>query len=258
MKNIFKKAVAITVAATMVASSTVAFAQADSALAGTGTVISPTYSVLLPTVPVVRVNAFELGGADQVSSPVYVIANRSNVDVQVTMTVNATTTAAAGATYVNEASELADDDTKQAFLYVQFASGITGELTNTATAVQASAANWTFRTESDAIEDSQVLGLAATVQDASVLYLILNAHEYDYNATTGAGTIKAGNMNNNQFVAYTFGGAVNTFAPWAANNVAARIVFSFDPIKGGDVADYRSDSDALGSALNVFTTFEID
>lgn len=90
MKRRLKSLVASTLAVAMVLSSAaVVSAQNPSSLTGTGVIQQPIISVFLPTAPVVTINPFGVGGATapEISSPIYIVANRSNVPVNVTMRV---------------------------------------------------------------------------------------------------------------------------------------------------------------------------
>jgi len=254
-------------AAVMTVSGTSVFANpSDVTLSGTSTVVAPIYSILLPTAPVISVNPFQIGARDddaappQVSSPVYVIANRSNIPVLISAEFIATTTSGTApnqpaqhpAIFVDNdnagAISNSEETTKHAFLYVEFATTFTvsDAFTNRTSARDAAAIAWTFPNT----DTNHMRTLKAAPADAVKVGMILDAHPYNYD--TGSGRITDANMALTQVVAYRFGGAVAPFATWGANNVAARIVFSFEGIRNEtDLAAYRTHSTA-GGALNVY------
>lgn len=90
----FKKFIASLLAVTMVAAPMTVFGQAPVNLGGTATLINPVFSILLPTAPVLRLNPLGLMGQDQISSNWFVIANRSNVPVEISMFIGTQTVAA--------------------------------------------------------------------------------------------------------------------------------------------------------------------
>lgn len=236
MKNELKK-LALVLSAVLLLSSVMVYGAAPvpALLTGTGTVTNPTFSVLLPTAPVIRLNPLQLGSEGQnimpqIDSANLVVANRSNVPVRVQVAVGTHTVAAPNnAHFVATSTAIGGFGTSRAaFLTVRWATGaaLSGTfLGNTPIATLQNAADWGFQTTGSAITSSGAVMTASNVESVHTFYMLLAAQHTTVNA--GVVTISAGAiMADEQYTAFRFGGAVNPSATWAANQVAARVVFT--------------------------------
>lgn len=310
MKRRLKSLVASTLAVAMVLSSAaVVSAQNPSSLVGTGTIQQPIISVTLPAAPVITINPFGVGGATapEISSPVYIVANRSNVPVDVTMRVGPREQPATDRAFFAvdaEAFGAIDDDSRTVLLNIEWFTNVTDEgnrLINSANAAAmvsgptGTGANvvpgviWNFA-EGAAGARSPVstpivtAGAAAamTATGGELFHLRLGAANYtlggtgtligtQVHANTEANRLLGGgnavtdstlhHMNQNQFVAFRFGGELNPDAPnWAPNTVAAQVVFHIRALTpAGVLADIGTDPgdlEAVNNTYNVYTVVQ--
>lgn len=237
-----KKALAIILSLALVLAPTTVFANtpAPAMVTGTGAVTNPTFAVVLPTAAVITVNPLGIGGGAQISSPWYVVANRSNVPIVLTMRVGTHT----GAVAANQANFLADnswtEEPREVNMSLRWATGgLPTDLGNTAaaaalqTAVNAPAV--TVVSTGDAASSVMVAPItgegtaaptAATAGGGYLYTIVLNQRP------TTAGTAAftdAANMEVAQYAAFSFTGLVDATDTFAANTVMARMVFSIAP-----------------------------
>lgn len=215
----------------------------------------------------------------QISSVWQVIANRSNVPVAVQMRIAPSTVATPNnATFhdtmqaFNTAVETeATATSRAAFLQVVFAEDVPTlpspapsplPILNTSAAAALQGLAW------EAYEDTPAVQIlytppgteaGAAMTGGHVVHFLLAEHEYNFNAATGVSTIVAGPMDDDQYTAFTFDGAVNPAATWAANQVAVRIVFTitgiapvnFEAIESAQGTDEIANSHRAFSAVDL-------
>lgn len=259
---------ALVTAVAMIGSAVTAFAAppAPSNLQGTTVVQNPIYAVLLPAAPVVTLNPLQIAGQPQVSSPWYVIANRSNVPVRVlaqfgthsglpaTATPAVTwQTTAAGITHTEVARDV--------FLQLQWArpgatlSGLTGA--SNAAALTATAVGWTATDVVDglvaintALDVTAATGgapLSATGGRGFALYLT----GQQLNDAPAITVDNSAALTANQVAAFRFSGEVNRNpnVTWPNNVASARVIFTIAPVLPTAIAGIHSDG--TGATLAV-------
>lgn len=266
----FKKLVAVGLSAAMVLSATAVFANpAATHLQGTGAVLNPTFAVLLPAVPVVTVNPMRLGSTTaawvpQITSPWYAIANRSNVPIHVEMRVAPHTVAAAAnaATFAENQAGLdtlieETADVRAALLQLQFAGAApSGDLpASTANAAVVSGLAWTVAAADPhrVALHTPATGAAAAMEGGHVVEFLLDAQAL----VDGGIVVAPGPMTANQLTAYSFTGAVNPAATWAANQVTARVVFTITGIAPTHYAAIVTDAEPVAGAHRVFEDVDL-
>lgn len=285
----FKMLVSGVLTAAMVLGSTIAYANpAPSLVSGTNTVTNPTFAVLLPTAPAIRLNPFQIGTtptvtAPQISAGWSVIANRSNVPVSVEVRVAPSTTAVGPvATATSRASFVANplavggDDV---FLQLNWATRFNapGTMpTNTATAANLSL--YTLWDDCTTCDDANV-ALQTTFNNSAAVSAPIPAHivpvltggteltrinaedrgghafrvlldSHSVNAATGA--VAPGAMTANQLAAFTFSGELDYNETWAAGAVNARVIFAITGVSKATYAETVSTATPLGRAHRVF------
>lgn len=203
------------------------------ALVGTSSVLEPIVTVLLPTAPAIRLNPLQVGGTTanpqpRIWSPWYVIANRGNTPVDITLGV--TPRIAGTATLVaNAGLATPNNDNATAWLNVTWSNAPTGTAarTNAQTAVQLQGLPWEAGTGTAV----QTLGTAG---EAVTHRIRLDARAHTFNEVTGVTTWGAPNMTTGQYVAFALRGEINPRATWGtgatANTVTADLVFTITPV----------------------------
>lgn len=287
--------VSVVLAATMIFSSTFAFAAAPpapSVVTGTNTITNPTFAVLLPTAPAIRLNPFQIGLLNnepfpQIHAPWSVIANRSNIPIQVDVRIapaaTAGTAAIAQTNFVGHPGAIRAGS-RDAFLNLIWASGVnlgSPAPTNTATAAALADLVWDYEsvtlteTSTDTVTETDasiavtrpftVAGGNLALQTAPTLtgtatatLLTGGGHQFRvlldaHSVVPETGVVQAGAITDRQLAAFTFRGAIPYDVTWTAGQVAARVVFTVTGISNVTYASTVANATPLTYGHRVFT-----
>lgn len=276
MNKMLKKVIAIAVIATVALNSLTVFGAsslgpAPSTVAGTGTVLSPVYNVLLPTSLVITVNPFNLNEQPEVFSQNYAVVNRSNVPVVVAARFVPRTgnTDATRAVFVDDAAKVIPSEPEQiaarnVYLNLKFGKGLEGDgqsIAHNMAVTAMSGLEIEYNPEAYIYLNDFIEGALATsganaadhAERGHTVYFLLDAHDYTYNPATNAATIVAEPVEEKSYAFFSFGGQINPNASWAASQVMVTTVFTITGQSATVFEDLADEYDAIhDDALNAY------
>lgn len=248
MKRILKKALATSLAAAMLIAPMNVYAMkdvtttAETTVKGDNLVTNPIYKVSLPTSVAFTIDALELGEKGQVYASDFAIVNRSNVPVFVNAAFFTTLGTKNPATLVDKDAtiETAIAPTKkEAYIYVNPAKDH-----DTGSTVDAVKTEPKFTYDADEVMDLK----AAVDKDTAVeIFYLLDKATYDDKGKITA-VAQADSVGG-----FTIGGAVTTYAEWAAKDISVSAVFKFQGLGATDWTNYTTNSASDANGLNSFT-----